>query len=80
MGRTGRRFADGLGRGNIKVMDPNPFKHPASEIHTTIAETNLLGIAGLPKCQVTAEVQVRIDSLVEAVNAFPSDLASSEAP
>ena len=45
-----------------------------------IAKTDLSGIAKLPKNEATAEIQIRIDSFVEAVNAFLSNLASSDTP
>jgi hypothetical protein len=48
-----------------------------SESVTTVAAINLSGIARLPKCQVTAEVQMRLDSFVATVNAFVKNSPSN---
>jgi hypothetical protein len=46
--------------------------------YTTIASSDLSGIAKVPKTRTTAEVQTRIDSFAKAVNAFLSNLAASD--
>jgi hypothetical protein len=42
-----------------------------------VVTTDLSGIAKLPKSRVSAEVQIRIDSFVQTVNAFLNDLPRS---
>ena len=51
-----------------------------SEGSKTFAKADLSGLAKLPKSKTTAEVQMRIDLFVEAVNAFLNNLASSKGP
>lgn len=46
----------------------------------TIASTDLSGIAKLPKNRTNEEIRIRIDSFVEAVNAFMNGLPRSVSP
>jgi hypothetical protein len=45
-----------------------------SDRHTTIAATSFSGVVGEPKRRITPVVQMQIDSFVDTVNAFMSDL------
>jgi len=49
-----------------------------SEQPTTISTISLSGVAHLPKHEVTAAVQMRMDSFVGAVKAFLNKMASNE--
>lgn len=49
-----------------------------SEDYTTIAKCDFSGIAQLPKDRITAEVQNRMDSFAETVNAYLRNLAGAE--